>query len=399
MTKHTDGDTLWLSGVGKVRLIGVDTPEVYGQAECYGREASAFVERTVPLGSEVRYRLGVDERDRYGRALAYIWLPDGRFLNRMLVARGYAQPLTVPPNVEYEDLFVRARPPRARGAPRAVGPARLQRLGSPGAASRDGSGRRADRVRGDRLRAAARAVHGAGSARWSFDLLAAAPRGPVHGDRDRPAWPRRLHRRGRATRSRRECDDVAAVVRDAGEGAMLFGHSYGGLVAAGAALRLELPRLALYEPAMGGGLTTEETIERWERLIEEGERDTVTREFLREIGGYRRRGDRPARRRRRCGRHAARSSDTLPRELRAELAHRIDDWPSSASSTRRAPARGSESPAWAERSVDAHAGRIPRAEKRVLQGQGHGANLTAPELLAAELERFFAIGSDVSREP
>jgi micrococcal nuclease len=108
VTKHTDGDTLWLSGIGKVRLIGVDTPEVYGQAECYGREASAFVERTVPLGSEVRYRLGVDERDRYGRALAYLWLRDGRFLNRLLVARGYAQPLTVPPNVEYEDLFVRA---------------------------------------------------------------------------------------------------------------------------------------------------------------------------------------------------------------------------------------------------------------------------------------------------
>jgi len=116
VTKHTDGDTLWLSGIGKVRLIGVDTPEVYGQAECYGREASAFVERAVPLGSEVRYRLGVDERDRYGRALAYLWLRDGRFLNRLLVARGYAQPLTVPPNVEYEDLFVRvARHAREAG--------------------------------------------------------------------------------------------------------------------------------------------------------------------------------------------------------------------------------------------------------------------------------------------
>jgi micrococcal nuclease len=116
VTKHTDGDTLWLSGIGKVRLIGVDTPEVYGQAECYGREASAFVERTVPLGSEVRYRLGVDQRDRYGRALAYLWLRDGRFLNRLLVARGYAQPLTVPPNVEYEDLFARvARHAREAG--------------------------------------------------------------------------------------------------------------------------------------------------------------------------------------------------------------------------------------------------------------------------------------------
>jgi micrococcal nuclease len=80
--------------------------------ECFGRRAPAFVERTVPLGAAVRYRLGVEERDRYGRALAYVWLADGRFLNRLLVARGYAQPLTVPPNVEYEDAFVRA----SRGA-------------------------------------------------------------------------------------------------------------------------------------------------------------------------------------------------------------------------------------------------------------------------------------------
>jgi micrococcal nuclease len=119
VTKHTDGDTLWLSGIGKVRLIGVDTPEVYGAVECYGREASAFVERTVPLGSEVRYRLGVEERDRYGRALAYVWLPNGRFLNRLLVARGYAQPMTVPPNVEYQDVFVRAAA-RAREAGRGL---------------------------------------------------------------------------------------------------------------------------------------------------------------------------------------------------------------------------------------------------------------------------------------
>jgi micrococcal nuclease len=119
VTKHTDGDTLWLSGIGKVRLIGIDTPEVFGQVECYGRQASAFVERTVPLGSEVRYRLGLDERDRYGRALAYLWLRDGRFLNRLLVARGYAQPLTVPPNVEYADVFASAAR-RAREAGRGL---------------------------------------------------------------------------------------------------------------------------------------------------------------------------------------------------------------------------------------------------------------------------------------
>jgi micrococcal nuclease len=116
VTRHTDGDTLWLSGIGKVRLIGVDTPEVFGEDECFGRRASAFVERTAPLGTRVRYRLGVEERDRYGRALAYVWLQGGGFLNRQLLARGYAQPLTIPPNVEYADLFARvARNAREAG--------------------------------------------------------------------------------------------------------------------------------------------------------------------------------------------------------------------------------------------------------------------------------------------
>lgn len=119
MTKHTDGDTLWLSGIGKVRLIGVDTPEVYGDDECYGPQASAFVERTLPLGSTVRYRLGTEERDRYGRALAYVYLDGGRFLNLLLVRRGFAQVLTVPPNVEFAERFARAAR-RARAAGRGL---------------------------------------------------------------------------------------------------------------------------------------------------------------------------------------------------------------------------------------------------------------------------------------
>lgn len=108
MTRHTDGDTLWLSGVGKVRLIGIDTPEVFGESECYGRPASVFVRRVAPLGARVRYRLGAERRDRYGRALAYVWLRDGRFLNRLILLRGYGEPLTIPPNVEYAAQLARA---------------------------------------------------------------------------------------------------------------------------------------------------------------------------------------------------------------------------------------------------------------------------------------------------
>jgi micrococcal nuclease len=101
-----DGDTVVLAGLGKVRIIGVDTPEVYGGAECFGHEASEFTKRTLG-GARVRYTVGREERDRYGRLLAYLWLADGRSFNALLVARGYAQPLTIPPNDDYASTFVR----------------------------------------------------------------------------------------------------------------------------------------------------------------------------------------------------------------------------------------------------------------------------------------------------
>ena len=105
MTKVTDGDTLRLGELGPVRLIGIDTPEVYGGVECFGREASNFAKRLLPLGTRVRYRVGAEERDRYGRLLAYVWLPGGRMLNRVMVDKGYAQQLTIPPNVQFAHVF------------------------------------------------------------------------------------------------------------------------------------------------------------------------------------------------------------------------------------------------------------------------------------------------------
>ena len=114
VTRVVDGDTVELGGLGKVRLIGVDTPEVYGGVECYGREASAFARRQLD-GRRVRYTVGREARDRYGRLLAYVWLEDGRSFNALLVGRGYAEPLTVPPNDDHADTFVRlARHARER---------------------------------------------------------------------------------------------------------------------------------------------------------------------------------------------------------------------------------------------------------------------------------------------
>jgi micrococcal nuclease len=102
-----DGDTVDVELDGRrerVRLIGVDTPEVHGSVEHYGEEASAFAKERL-TGAEVSLELDAEERDRYGRLLAYLWLGDEMF-NETLVREGYAQVMTVPPNVKYADRFV-----------------------------------------------------------------------------------------------------------------------------------------------------------------------------------------------------------------------------------------------------------------------------------------------------
>jgi micrococcal nuclease len=109
-----DGDTVRLVGLGSVRLIGIDTPEVYGgRVECFGPEASAFAKSILRPGTRVRYRVGREARDRYGRLLAYVWLGDGRLFNAMLAERGYATTLTIAPNDDLAARF-RAAEKRAR---------------------------------------------------------------------------------------------------------------------------------------------------------------------------------------------------------------------------------------------------------------------------------------------
>ena len=100
-----DGDTVRLAGLGKVRLIGINTPEVYGHVQCFGPEASAFAKHVLRGGLEVRYRVGRESHDRYGRLLAYVWLPDGRLFNRLLAEDGYAVPLTIRPNDRLAPVF------------------------------------------------------------------------------------------------------------------------------------------------------------------------------------------------------------------------------------------------------------------------------------------------------
>lgn len=106
--RAVDGDTVVLVGGERVRYIGVDTPELHHPrkpVQPYAREAMEFNRRLVE-GKKVRLELDVEPRDKYGRTLAYVFLEDGRFVNAELLKEGYAQLLTIPPNVRYADLFV-----------------------------------------------------------------------------------------------------------------------------------------------------------------------------------------------------------------------------------------------------------------------------------------------------
>jgi micrococcal nuclease len=111
-----DGDTVVLSGHGKTRLIGIDTPEVHGRDECFGPEASSFVKRELSPGRRVGVTEGLERRDRYGRSLAYVFTGGEKSLNETLAERGLARPLTIRPNddlaPQIEEAARRARAAR-----------------------------------------------------------------------------------------------------------------------------------------------------------------------------------------------------------------------------------------------------------------------------------------------
>ena len=111
VVRVVDGDTIHVEVEGRretVRYIGVDTPESVKPGtpvQCFAERASAFNKRLV-AGERVRLVLDAEERDRYGRLLAYVYRTrDGLFVNARLVRGGYAVPLTIPPNVAHAKQF------------------------------------------------------------------------------------------------------------------------------------------------------------------------------------------------------------------------------------------------------------------------------------------------------
>ncbi len=108
-----DGDTIQVCCIfgdrEKVRYIGVDTRETHHPMkgiEYFGMEA-AEANRKLVGAKTVRLEFDVQQFDKYGRTLAYVYLEDGTFVNVWLVEHGYAMVMTVPPNVKHQDLFLK----------------------------------------------------------------------------------------------------------------------------------------------------------------------------------------------------------------------------------------------------------------------------------------------------
>ncbi|MDD5561051.1 MAG: thermonuclease family protein [Candidatus Omnitrophica bacterium] len=122
VTRVVDGDTLKLENGKFLRLLGIDTPEMHESAKLFrdarrtgqkaeeikklGRQSYEFTKQ-LAQGKRVRLEFDKERYDKYGRILAYVYLPDGRLLNALIVEEGYASLMNYPPNVKYADLFSR----------------------------------------------------------------------------------------------------------------------------------------------------------------------------------------------------------------------------------------------------------------------------------------------------
>ena len=110
-----DGDTIDVlidSRQETVRLIGIDAPESVAPTrpvQCFGREASLYLEAVLPAGTGITLVRDVEARDVYQRLLGYVVRSsDGLFVNLELVAAGYAAVLNYPPNDHYASILATA---------------------------------------------------------------------------------------------------------------------------------------------------------------------------------------------------------------------------------------------------------------------------------------------------
>ncbi|KKR06269.1 MAG: Micrococcal nuclease [candidate division WS6 bacterium GW2011_GWF2_39_15] len=113
VTKVVDGDTIKVSELGTLRMIGIDTPEIVDPrkpVECFGREASDKA-KDLLLGKKVRLEVDNSQEriDRYDRLLVYVYTKDGLFFNQEMIRQGYAHEYTYSVPYKYQIDFRNAQ--------------------------------------------------------------------------------------------------------------------------------------------------------------------------------------------------------------------------------------------------------------------------------------------------
>lgn len=112
VVKIFDGDSLLLEGGKKVRLIGINTPETAKPDRLAEPYAAAALSLSKQYIAAADYRVGLvagrDEKDRYGRTLAHVFLPGGENLAALLLKKGMGYQIAIPPNLAYLDCYAAA---------------------------------------------------------------------------------------------------------------------------------------------------------------------------------------------------------------------------------------------------------------------------------------------------
>jgi micrococcal nuclease len=111
----SDGDTFWAEDAQgqkiKFRPIGFDCPEEanFGRpAEPYNEEATAYTTSLI-MDQKIYVQYDIEQADKWGRHLVYVWLEDGRLFNEEILRAGWAVVATYPPNVAHVERFTTAQ--------------------------------------------------------------------------------------------------------------------------------------------------------------------------------------------------------------------------------------------------------------------------------------------------
>lgn len=103
-----DGDGTLPPGEHRVRLLGIDSPEMEatsGLPECGAVQATEYLHRRIPPGTSVWLVPDTEDRDRFDRPLRYVLTDDASLINQAAVAAGHARAMLFEPNDRYADVL------------------------------------------------------------------------------------------------------------------------------------------------------------------------------------------------------------------------------------------------------------------------------------------------------